>query len=76
MKLFTQHPKENHQTYLEHFKFALRFSTKLIIAGIAVFIHSIFPFLLVDYGSCIVKELNKELEEKHLKCQKLKSQLQ
>ena len=65
--IFTKHPKEVGETYLEHLFNAVRFAfTFLLLFGVAL-IHSIFPFLLTKTASCVVQEMAKHMEERE-KC--------
>lgn len=43
VKLFTEHPESVGESYIHHFLYACISGIKLIFAGIACVIHSIFP---------------------------------
>lgn len=64
MKLFTQHPNEAGETYLEHQRMALGFSAGCLSAAYMAFMHSIFPFLYERGASTKIKELNEKLQER------------
>ncbi len=57
LRLFTDHPNSVGETYLEHFHFASRFGTQLVIAGAACLIHGFLPFLFPTTGSSAVRRL-------------------
>ena len=54
---FTAHPAAVGETYLEHFRFAFRYGTRMLAGGAAATIHSVFPFLFVTTASRINDEL-------------------
>jgi hypothetical protein len=51
--IFTEHPHSINETYLQHMRFAAINGVKLILAGLAAIIHSIFPFLFTTKASKI-----------------------
>ena len=61
-KLFTAHPHEVGETYLEHGLFACRYGLKMAAGGLAACVHGILPFLFKTTGSRITRELNATLE--------------
>ena len=65
--IFTKHPKEVGETYLEHLFNAVRFAFTFLLLFIVALIHSIFPFLLTKTASCVVQEMAKHMEERE-KC--------
>ena len=44
---FTTHPASVGETYGQHFRFALRFGTRMLLGGVAAIVHAFFPFLFV-----------------------------
>jgi len=60
--LFTDHPRAVGESYLEHWRFATKFSGKCFMAGVAASIHSIFPFMFKTTASEIIAEIGKLLE--------------
>ena len=50
------------KTYFSHLCFAWRIGFKLIIGGFALLLHGVFPNMLVDIGSNVIKSVIKELE--------------
>jgi len=59
---FTKHPHEMGRTYLGHMYFAISLSVKLILIGIAAFIHAIFPFFFVTTASSSIKDMYNKLQ--------------
>jgi hypothetical protein len=58
---FTAHPASVGETYREHFRSACKFSASMISAGIACFVHGVFPFVFVTTGSSRVRELYERM---------------
>ena len=65
--IFTKHPKEVGETYLEHMFNAVRFSLTFLLLLVVALIHSILPFLFTKTASCVVLEMAKHMEERE-KC--------
>ena len=65
--IFTKHPKEVGETYLEHMYNAVRYAFTFLLLSITALIHSIFPFLFTKTASCVVQEMAKHMEERE-KC--------
>ena len=65
--IFTKHPQEVGETYLEHLFNAVRFAFTFLLLFVVALIHSIFPFLLTKTASCVVQEMAKHMEERE-KC--------
>ena len=49
--LFTKHPRCMNETYLQHLAASLIFGGKMMLGGISLWIHALFPFLLQKTGS-------------------------
>ena len=58
---FTAHPASVDETYLEHARFAFRFSGVLFLASGAALLHAFFPFLCARTASQRVCGLADEL---------------
>lgn len=58
---FTEHPASVGETYGEHFRSACKFSAGMISAGVACFVHAVFPFVFVTTGSSKVRELYERM---------------
>lgn len=48
---FLDHPKEVNETYWTHLLFAAKGSFLLLKVSLALFVHSLFPFLFTTYAS-------------------------
>ena len=66
--IFTKHPKEVGETYLEHMGNALRYSFTFLLLVVVSLIHSILPFLFRKTASCVVQEMAKHMKEREEKC--------
>ena len=51
--LFNDHPASSGENYLSHMFYAVIYSLLFFAAGIACFVHAIFPFLFTRTGSKI-----------------------
>ena len=58
---FTKHPNSVGETYFQHMWNALKYSIRLEILALYVFIHAIFPFWNEFTASDEIEKLNKEL---------------
>ena len=63
-KLFSDHPHLNNESYLGHMTTAGYYGFKMIFAGFACVIHSIFPFIFKSSASGCAKEINKAVEKR------------
>ncbi|MCG8509550.1 MAG: DUF6356 family protein [Rhodospirillales bacterium] len=61
LKLFTEHPASVGETYREHMGVAFSFSGAMVAAGIACFLHGLFPFLFTSTGSRTVSALHDRM---------------
>ena len=66
--IFTKHPKEVGETYLEHMFNAVRFSLTFLLLFVVALIHSILPFLFTKTASCVVQEMADHMKEREEKC--------
>jgi len=67
INIFTKHPEEVGETYLEHMYNAVRYSLTFLLLFFVALIHSIFPFLFTKTASCVVQEMAKHMEKRE-KC--------
>lgn len=58
---FTRHPHEVGETYAQHFGQASWYGARLIVGGLACFVHAVFPFLCTTTGSETIRRLNAKL---------------
>jgi hypothetical protein len=59
--LFIEHPASVDETYLQHLASALRFGTKMVIAGVACMVHGLLPAVFVSRGSDTVCTLHERM---------------
>lgn len=59
-RAFTAHPASVGETYGEHFRFASRFSFRLLGAGLAAAIHAIVPCLFEKTASRMIAEMYRQ----------------
>lgn len=64
-KLFTQHPESIGETYFEHFKFAFKSGCCLTLAGLALLLHSIFPFIFVTTARDTMAKISQEIADRN-----------
>ena len=48
--IFTEHPHSLNETYFQHLKYAGTCGLTMIIAGTALLIHALFPFVFQKIG--------------------------
>ena len=64
LEAFTDHPKSNNMTYLQHFSFAFGTAVLLIWTGCLGVIHAIFPFVHKTNTKDTVRFLNSEMNRR------------
>ena len=64
MNIFTEHPNQVSETYLQHMKKALSFSFKLLLMSFQAFLHAILPFLFVTTVSDKIEGMNGILQKR------------
>tara|TARA_R100000963_G_C4542710_1_gene39104 strand:+ start:132 stop:338 length:207 start_codon:yes stop_codon:yes gene_type:complete len=67
INIFTKHPKEVGETYLQHMMSALRYSLTFLFLFVVAFIHAIIPFLFTRTASCVIQEMARHIEKRE-KC--------
>ena len=55
--IFTEHPKSLDETYWQHFRKAVKFSYKMMLAALACFVHAWFPFLFETTATDLAKKI-------------------
>ena len=55
---FSRHPQSVGESYLEHARFAAKFSGTLFLAAFAALVHAVFPFAFEKTASEIVIRLH------------------
>jgi len=59
--LFTRHPTEIGESYGAHLVNASAFGGRMLLGGMAVLIHAVFPFLFVHTGSRTMAKLHRRM---------------
>ena len=68
--VFTKHPKEVGETYLQHMWASFRYSlTFALLVGVAV-VHAILPFVFTKTASCVIQDMSKHIKEREGECKK------
>jgi len=60
--IFTKHPNEAGETYLEHMFNAMRYSLTFLFLFVIALVHAILPFLFEKTASDIVCEMSSDME--------------
>ncbi|MFT6406628.1 MAG: hypothetical protein ACJAQ6_000038 [Arenicella sp.] len=58
---FLDHPESVGESYFQHLIAASGFAVRLVWAGLACFMHGVFPFLCVKTGSGIINQLHDSM---------------
>ena len=64
-KLFTDHPHSMDETYFQHLICAASYGLRMIFAGFAAIIHSIFPFLFETTASDLAREITGDVKTRN-----------
>ena len=64
---FQQHPSDVGETYLEHFRHALGFASRLFVAACACLVHAILPFFFTSTGSAMINNLHIRMVQNRIK---------
>ena len=62
--IFTEHPKEVGESYLQHFAHALRFCLLLLSLSFKALVHAIFPFWYKTAVSDRIKKLSEGMQKR------------
>jgi len=62
--IFTKHPKEVNESYLQHLWVAMKYSFTLFLLFLIAFIHSIFPFIFKNTTSKKIINLAEDLKDR------------
>ena len=60
-RAFTEHPRSVGEGYWQHMATALWFAGTLLLAGLAVLVHALLPFLFVKTGREAVTRLHQRM---------------
>ena len=68
--IFTKHPYEVGETYLQHMWASFRYSlTFALLVGVAI-VHAILPFVFTKTASCVIQDMSKHIKEREGECKK------
>lgn len=56
--LFTEHPSDVGESYVEHMGVAATFGWRMVLGGLACLVHAVLPFLFVRTASRTIGELH------------------
>jgi len=62
--IFTKHPTEVGESYLQHFGHALRFSCLLLSLSFKALVHALLPFCYVTAVSDRIKTLSEGMQKR------------
>jgi len=62
--IFTKHPKEVGESYLQHFGKALKFSSLLFSLSLKALMHAILPFCYETTVSDKIKKLSEGIQKR------------
>lgn len=63
-KAFTEHPEETGESYIEHLWFTTKMSARFIFTTIVLFIHGVFPFLLMRTASTQIEAVYRIMKSR------------
>jgi hypothetical protein len=63
-RLFLDHPASVEETYLEHLSSASGFGGRLILAGLACFLHGLLPCCFTRTASNQIRTLSQEMDSR------------
>lgn len=66
---FTHHHHSVNETYVQHLLFASWCGLRLLFAGAACCIHSVFPFLFIQTASKTLEKVQQDMMERRMRPQ-------
>ena len=66
--IFTKHPKEVGETYLQHMWASFRYSLTFLLLVFVAMVHAILPFVFTKTASCIIQEMSDHIKEREGEC--------
>ena len=66
--VFTKHPKEVGETYLQHMWASFRYSLTFLLLVFVAMVHAILPFVFTKTASCIIQEMSDHIKEREGEC--------
>jgi hypothetical protein len=61
LRRFTEHPATVNETYFQHMAMALGFGSRMLLGGLACFVHGFFPWLCLTRGSDTIRALHHRM---------------
>jgi hypothetical protein len=61
LRRFTDHPASVDETYFQHMGMALGFGGRMLVGGLACFVHGLFPWLCLTRGSDTIRALHHRM---------------
>ena len=58
-RVFTEHPKETGETYLEHLWFAAKMSMRFMYLSVVILLHGLFPFIYTRTASSHIIQMHE-----------------
>ena len=66
--IFTKHPNEVGETYLQHLWASFRYSLTFMLLVLVALVHAILPFVFTKTASCIIQEMSAHIKEREGEC--------
>lgn len=64
LSVFTQHPQETGESYLQHLAFTLKMGARIVTCGALLLIHGFFPFTFRRTVSTQIKKIYAILNDR------------
>ena len=61
IRRFTDHPASVDETYFEHMGTAFGFGGRMLLGGLACFVHGLFPWMCLTRGSDTIRGLHHRM---------------
>ena len=61
---FTRHPRQVGESYGQHLATAAGFGALMMLGGLCVIVHALFPFLFEHTGSRTMAKLHKRMSKR------------
>ena len=68
--IFTKHPYEVGETYLQHMWAAIRYSFTFFLLVFVSLTHAVFPFLFTKTAKCVIQDMSAHIKEREGECKK------
>ena len=61
---FTRHPEEVSESYSGHMATAASFGATMVLGGLCVMVHAVFPFLFEHTGTRTMRKLHNKMTKR------------